>query len=90
MEDSAVVGNVNRCGKLELLKLHSVISAVFLMEQSRKQQEIVKHLRLLSEHIKGWTPLQCRQFVQWVEVFLGRDLPKAATTYSDAIMLRTD
>lgn len=88
MEDSVVIGNaglldfsytlidVNRCGKLELLKLSSVIAAVFLMEQSRQEREIVKHLWLLSENIMSWTPMQIRQFNQWVDVFIGRDLPE--------------
>ena len=68
--------DVNRCSKRELLQTPGVLAGVFLMEQSRDEQEVFRHLRLLTGSMRQWNEPAFRLFWQWLYTVMDRALPE--------------
>ncbi len=64
--------NVYSYDEEELLGLSNVIGAVFLLDQARDLEEIIKRLKKLMETIKKMEPEEYRIFTAWTENLLTR------------------
>lgn len=82
--------DITRYNRFELLQQDSLMAAIFMMEQSRQQQEIIQNLHLLAEKIRGWEVSRYRLFSRWVAAFIGSDLPEAERHHVVELLDQTD
>jgi hypothetical protein len=68
--------DIHRYEKKRLLESPSLMSAVFLLEQSSQEQEVILHLNLLAGKLQQWDAAKRRRFLRWFVGTVGAALPE--------------